>query len=306
MQRAFAKLADGKEGDLQQLLAAVRSGDDAPAGARRHSEALHAAAARDRRACSRASSVREGRRALRLLDHPRFRAAYDFLLLRAAAGEIDAGAGAMVDGHSIGLGRRAHRARGKPGTGPRTRAVARPAPPSSPPPTQTARRIVSDGASGCRRTSRSAAISTIRRDRSQPLSSDSRLPTAAGSSRVRACTDPRRSGRRISRNSSMPSAGLLTVLAPRELLRALKRIEAELGRAQPVVRWGPRRIDLDLLLLDDVRIDGAGSHDAASRPDPAQLRPVSFARYRARAARSRSRDASRPGGARGVRRPRAS
>jgi poly(A) polymerase len=33
---------------------------------------------------------REGRRALRLLDHPRFRAAYDFLLLRAAAGEVDA------------------------------------------------------------------------------------------------------------------------------------------------------------------------------------------------------------------------
>jgi poly(A) polymerase len=32
---------------------------------------------------------REGRRALRLLDHPRFRAAYDFLLLRAAAGEVD-------------------------------------------------------------------------------------------------------------------------------------------------------------------------------------------------------------------------
>ncbi len=32
---------------------------------------------------------REGRRALRLLDHPRFRAAYDFLLLRAAAGEVE-------------------------------------------------------------------------------------------------------------------------------------------------------------------------------------------------------------------------
>ena len=32
---------------------------------------------------------REGRRALRLVDHPRFRAAYDFLLLRAAAGEAD-------------------------------------------------------------------------------------------------------------------------------------------------------------------------------------------------------------------------
>jgi 2-amino-4-hydroxy-6-hydroxymethyldihydropteridine diphosphokinase len=50
------------------------------------------------------------------------------------------------------------------------------------------------------------------------------------------------------------AAGLLTVLEPRELLRALKQIEAELGRAQPVARWGPRRIDLDLLLFDDVRM----------------------------------------------------
>jgi poly(A) polymerase len=33
---------------------------------------------------------RDGRRALRLLDHPRFRAAYDFLLLRAAVDEVDA------------------------------------------------------------------------------------------------------------------------------------------------------------------------------------------------------------------------
>jgi poly(A) polymerase len=32
---------------------------------------------------------RDGRRALRLLEHPRFRAAYDFLLLRAAAGDAD-------------------------------------------------------------------------------------------------------------------------------------------------------------------------------------------------------------------------
>lgn len=34
-------------------------------------------------------NLREGRRALRLLDHPRFRAAYDFMLLRAEAGEVD-------------------------------------------------------------------------------------------------------------------------------------------------------------------------------------------------------------------------
>ena len=33
--------------------------------------------------------ARGGRRSLRLLDHPRFRAAYDFMLLRAAAGELD-------------------------------------------------------------------------------------------------------------------------------------------------------------------------------------------------------------------------
>ncbi len=32
---------------------------------------------------------REGRRALRLIEHPRFRAAYDFLLLRVAAGDAD-------------------------------------------------------------------------------------------------------------------------------------------------------------------------------------------------------------------------
>ncbi|HKU13211.1 MAG TPA: 2-amino-4-hydroxy-6-hydroxymethyldihydropteridine diphosphokinase [Steroidobacteraceae bacterium] len=50
------------------------------------------------------------------------------------------------------------------------------------------------------------------------------------------------------------AAGLLTLLTARELLRALKRIEADIGRAQPVVRWGPRRIDLDLLLLDDLRV----------------------------------------------------
>lgn len=50
------------------------------------------------------------------------------------------------------------------------------------------------------------------------------------------------------------AAGLLTLLTPHELLRELKRLEAALGRAHPVVRWGPRRIDLDLLLYADVRL----------------------------------------------------
>jgi 2-amino-4-hydroxy-6-hydroxymethyldihydropteridine diphosphokinase len=50
------------------------------------------------------------------------------------------------------------------------------------------------------------------------------------------------------------AAGLLTMLAPRELLVELKRLERELGRAEPVVRWGPRVIDLDLLVYADARI----------------------------------------------------
>lgn len=44
-------------------------------------------------------------------------------------------------------------------------------------------------------------------------------------------------------------AGMLTTLSPRELLAALKRIEVESGRTQPVQRWGPRRIDLDLVMM---------------------------------------------------------
>lgn len=45
-----------------------------------------------------------------------------------------------------------------------------------------------------------------------------------------------------------------TDLEPLELYRALKEIEALVGRrAGP--RWGPREIDLDLLLYEDVKID---------------------------------------------------
>jgi 2-amino-4-hydroxy-6-hydroxymethyldihydropteridine diphosphokinase len=51
------------------------------------------------------------------------------------------------------------------------------------------------------------------------------------------------------------AAGVLTQLEPLELLRALKRLESELGREQPIVRWGPRRIDLDLLVYADQRIE---------------------------------------------------
>jgi len=45
-----------------------------------------------------------------------------------------------------------------------------------------------------------------------------------------------------------------TDLSPADLLAVLQRIEAELGRVR-TVRWGPRTIDLDLLLYDDLTLD---------------------------------------------------
>jgi 2-amino-4-hydroxy-6-hydroxymethyldihydropteridine diphosphokinase len=45
-----------------------------------------------------------------------------------------------------------------------------------------------------------------------------------------------------------------TGLEPMELLRALKEIERAMGRVT-TVRWGPRLIDLDILLYGDVDLD---------------------------------------------------
>ncbi len=49
-----------------------------------------------------------------------------------------------------------------------------------------------------------------------------------------------------------------TVLAPRELLRVLQRIEREVGREPGGPRWGPRVVDLDLLLYEDRVVDEPG------------------------------------------------
>lgn len=51
------------------------------------------------------------------------------------------------------------------------------------------------------------------------------------------------------------AAGLLTRLSVRDLFRALKALEVEQGRTTPQQRWGPRRIDLDLLLFGDLQLD---------------------------------------------------
>ncbi len=45
-----------------------------------------------------------------------------------------------------------------------------------------------------------------------------------------------------------------TSLSPYELLAAVKRIEADMGRA-PSRRWGPRLIDVDILFLGDHTLD---------------------------------------------------
>jgi 2-amino-4-hydroxy-6-hydroxymethyldihydropteridine diphosphokinase len=52
---------------------------------------------------------------------------------------------------------------------------------------------------------------------------------------------------------------LETALTPQDLLEALQRIEVRLGR-QPTAHWGPRVIDLDLLLYDDLNIDEPDFH----------------------------------------------
>jgi 2-amino-4-hydroxy-6-hydroxymethyldihydropteridine diphosphokinase len=50
-------------------------------------------------------------------------------------------------------------------------------------------------------------------------------------------------------------AALLTQLSAQDLLRELQRIENERGRERGDVRWGPRILDLDLLVYSDQIID---------------------------------------------------
>ena len=51
---------------------------------------------------------------------------------------------------------------------------------------------------------------------------------------------------------------LETTLKPRELLDVLLRVERDLGRTREGPRFGPRTIDLDLLVYGDRRLDEPG------------------------------------------------
>jgi len=48
-----------------------------------------------------------------------------------------------------------------------------------------------------------------------------------------------------------------TELSPQDLLAALKRIEEEAGRVR-TTRWGPRTLDLDIVLFETQRVHEAG------------------------------------------------
>jgi 2-amino-4-hydroxy-6-hydroxymethyldihydropteridine diphosphokinase len=50
-------------------------------------------------------------------------------------------------------------------------------------------------------------------------------------------------------------AAIETTLCPQELLKVSQRIEQELGRVREHPHWGPRTIDLDILLYGQERID---------------------------------------------------
>lgn len=50
-----------------------------------------------------------------------------------------------------------------------------------------------------------------------------------------------------------------TTLSPRDLLDAILDVERQLGRER-LERWGPRRIDIDILLFGSVAMDEPGLH----------------------------------------------
>ncbi len=54
------------------------------------------------------------------------------------------------------------------------------------------------------------------------------------------------------------AALLETELPPRDLLALLKSVETRVGRRQGGVRWGPREVDLDILLYEDLVVQEPG------------------------------------------------
>ena len=85
------------------------------------------------------------------------------------------------------------------------------------------------------------------------------------------------------------AAALETEFRPRELLERLLAVERELGRTRDGPRFGPRTIDLDLLVYGDVRLKEPGLERAPPAPARAALRARAAGRARARPRRARPR-----------------
>ena len=78
------------------------------------------------------------------------------------------------------------------------------------------------------------------------------------SSRCRRFARPTPSASSTSRGSSTRAVAIETTLAPEALLAELLDVERELGRTRDGPRFGPRTVDLDLLLLEGVTVDEPG------------------------------------------------
>ena len=296
--------AHGSERRSAAAARGVRSGDGAPASARRRAEALHVADARAGRLAAALRAAR-GRRALRLLDHPRFRAAYDFLLLRAAAGEVDAGTGEVVDRNSVGCppksasresSRLGSRARAPRPTAPRRRRRRR------------RRRPPAAVVSAAVWMPAYVALGSNLDD--PPRQIERAFERARGSRRLPArralapVSNRAARARRINLSSSTPRRDCSRARAARAAARAEEHRSRARARAARRA-LGPA--------ADRSRPAACSTTCSIAEPDltmphpgltRAQFRPVSFARYRARAARSRTGTGRRAGGAR--RGPRAS
>ena len=84
------------------------------------------------------------------------------------------------------------------------------------------------------------------------------------------------------------AAAVETELGPRALLDLLLAVERALGRTRDGPRFGPRTIDLDLLLYGDGRDRRAGARGAASATARAAFRARAARRARPRSASCRA------------------
>jgi len=204
-------------------------------------------------------SSRQRKRVFRLLAHPRFRAAYDFLVLRLAASESHCRRRRVLAGGAAQFGRcpgrqprrlRRDRRRGRLGW--------RAAPPPPPPPARVRRRLRMN-------TPVRACIGLGANLGEAAATVAAAFPALAGlpGSRLLASSRLYRTpawGRTDQPDFVNAAVVLETSLPPLELLDALLRIERDAGRVRggEGTRWGPRVLDLDLLLYGDQVLDLPG------------------------------------------------